>query len=233
VVFEERVEGGLTRFAALYHSQIPELVGPVRSARDADADLLLPFDPLVVISGAAPGPIARLHDAGLRVVQENDVPGFVRTAALPPYNLFVRPPDLLPAGRGLRVPSTPWTVAAGAPVGGTALPRLAMAFSSVASATWDWDPDERAWLRSQDGAPHVLSDETRVASENVVVAIGAPAATEGDGVLLRDGRGYAMRWRKAAADLHFEWLTPSGAVMPLAPGRTWVELLPAGATLSG
>jgi len=44
IVFEELVEGGLTRFLAIFHAHIPESVGPIRSARSSDVPLLVPFD---------------------------------------------------------------------------------------------------------------------------------------------------------------------------------------------
>ncbi|PWG74405.1 DUF3048 domain-containing protein, partial [Enterococcus hirae] len=52
VVYEQIVEVGVTRFAALFHSQLPERVGPVRSARFVDVPLLQPWAPVLVYSGA-------------------------------------------------------------------------------------------------------------------------------------------------------------------------------------
>ncbi|HWH31802.1 MAG TPA: DUF3048 domain-containing protein, partial [Egibacteraceae bacterium] len=70
VVFEELVEGGYTRFLALYQSQAPETAGPVRSGRDVEADLLPPYQPLFVISGAAEPTYAVLRGAGLKIREE-------------------------------------------------------------------------------------------------------------------------------------------------------------------
>ncbi|MGH8899949.1 MAG: DUF3048 domain-containing protein, partial [Egibacteraceae bacterium] len=104
IVFEGLVEGGLTRFVALFHSVSPGTVGPVRSARDVDADLLPAFSSVLGISGAAPGTEARLREAGLRVLSEGQAPpgAFFRTGERrSPHNLFTRPLELWRAGAGL------------------------------------------------------------------------------------------------------------------------------------
>src|SRR5690625_2391460 len=43
IVWEEMVEGGITRFNAVYHSQQPEVVGPIRSLRPMDVGISLPL----------------------------------------------------------------------------------------------------------------------------------------------------------------------------------------------
>ena len=51
VIFEVPVEGGLTRFTALYFNARPTVVGPVRSVRPVDADLLAAFRPVLASTG--------------------------------------------------------------------------------------------------------------------------------------------------------------------------------------
>ena len=43
IVYIEQVEGGLTRLAAIFSSKIPEVIGPVRSARISDIEILEPI----------------------------------------------------------------------------------------------------------------------------------------------------------------------------------------------
>ena len=55
IVFEEIVEGRLTRFAAVFHSQESNPVGPIRSGRSQDVDLLGAFQrPLMVVERRQP-----------------------------------------------------------------------------------------------------------------------------------------------------------------------------------
>lgn len=90
VVVTELVEGGLTRFLALYQSADAGVVGPVRSGRDLDALLLPAFHPLLAMSGAAGPTQAVLDAAGLPSFSEHRDPGaFSRSPARrAPHNFY-------------------------------------------------------------------------------------------------------------------------------------------------
>jgi hypothetical protein len=65
IIFEELVEGGVTRFAALFHSKDSDTVGPIRSARNTDVDLLSQFsNPLLAWSGGNPGVSNAVRNSG-------------------------------------------------------------------------------------------------------------------------------------------------------------------------
>lgn len=264
VVFEEQVEGRLTRLLAVYQSQDPEVVGPVRSARTTDLSVLAELDrPLFAWSGA--------NEAVREVVVAADIVD-VGAAAAPdayhrapdrsaPYNLFAGPADLRtagteaagtdtagPAGGGCdRLPPALFEYRAAAdPLAGPGVEE-ARAYEVTGLATairWDWDP-ARGWLRTQDGTPHVDAEGRQVAVPNVVVrttpyrdsgqrdvrgAVVPEAETvgEGDALLLSGGRAQPGRWRKASVDAPTTYTALDGTPLRLAPGRTWVEVLPPG-----
>ena len=119
MVVEELVEGGLTRLAAFYYSQIPSNAGPVRSMRASDIGIVKPVDARMVTSGAAGVTIARLQKAGVKFYGEGTKGSYRDSGRAAPYNLFVRldelakslekgdakRPQRLPAlGRGGRLP---------------------------------------------------------------------------------------------------------------------------------
>ncbi|MDR3068007.1 MAG: DUF3048 domain-containing protein, partial [Cellulomonas sp.] len=81
LVWEEVVEGGITRFAAVFHSQVPEEVGPVRSNRPMDARIVAPTKGLIAFSGGQY--TQQLRDAGLQVLsQDGGSPGFFRKSGV-------------------------------------------------------------------------------------------------------------------------------------------------------
>jgi hypothetical protein len=251
VVYEEVVEGGSTRFVALYQSTAADSVGPVRSGRDVDAVLLPPYHPLFVISGAADPTYEVLRGADLKVREEGQPEDAFRRAddRKRPYNLFVdvgrmfdvAGDDGLPAARAA------WRFGpteAGEPADGVDL-----RFSPSMPVRWTWDDAAGRWRRQQVGAAHLDSAGEQVAFENVVIlrvpvaegggvdALGSrtqdiTVTGSGDAMILRDGKAISGVWRKESATDHFSFVTVTGAVLPLAPGRTWVELLPVGSPLS-
>src|SRR5690606_5504266 len=125
VVFEEQVEGGLTRLAAVFHSQDADPVGPVRSVRSTDIGLLTMLNaPLFSSPGGNPGVRAELAGSSLVDVGHTELPGeYQRTSRRAPHNLVTSTSALRAAagGRGGAPPSLFSYRSPGA-VPGTAVP---------------------------------------------------------------------------------------------------------------
>lgn len=247
VVFEELVEGGVTRFLAVFQSADPGEVGPVRSGRDVDADLFPPFQGVLAISGAAAPTYDVLFSAGLTVFEEGQAGGAIyRVSDRPaPHNLNAIATLLWDAGADQPVPLEPWPFDTEVPSGGTPIDAVVAPFSDDYRHSWAWRAAAEEFERGQNGTRHLTADGAQLATENVVyasVAIGSGGGVdvsgtatvsmqlvgEGEAMFLRDGRVFSGTWRKTARDAHFEWLDADGAPFPLAPGRTWVELQPEG-----
>jgi hypothetical protein len=258
VVFEEMVEGGLTRLLAVYQSQDPDTVGPVRSARSTDLFILAELGkPLFAWSGANPTFAAAVEAADLLDVGVGAVPdAYRRDPDRPaPYNLYAAPAQLRTAVADDDAASVPppqlFTYRdEGAPLSGPGV-EPATAFRSTGAGglstriAWDWDAGSATWLRSQDGTPHVDRDGRRIGVANVIVrftpyrdsgvrdSVGAvvpeaDAVGEGDAWLLSDGQLQRGRWSKPSADAPTTYVDSEGAPLRLAPGQTWVEVLPPG-----
>ncbi|HUH06758.1 MAG TPA: DUF3048 domain-containing protein [Egibacteraceae bacterium] len=245
VVIEELVEGGTTRFIALYHSVDPGQIGPVRSGREVDANLLPAFQPVLAISGAA-APVNRdFANAGLLVLSyDAGHPAFSNDPGRPrPHHVIGSTEALWAAAPDLPPAALAWPFDAAAQPGGEEALEVALRFSPAASATWTWDASRREWLRAQGAEPHMTASGEQIAASTVIVpkivvtqgtrvdSAGNPTANlqvvgDGEALILRDGQVFEARWSKAAPGEQFQWLTPSGAAFPLAPGRSWIELLP-------
>jgi hypothetical protein len=255
IVFEELVEGGLTRLLAIYHARDPATVGPVRSARSTDLTILPELGrPLFAWSGANPTFAAAVESADLIDVGFAAAPSaYRRDADRPaPYNLFASPEQLRDAGGEPGRPPEPlfsYRDPGDALTGPGAEPVTAFATSGTGGLSteirWEWDGDADTWRRSQDGSPHVDAAGEQVAVPNVVVrltpyrdsgvrdSVGSvvpEAATvgEGDAWLLSGGRALPGRWHKASDDAPTTFTDRDGGPFLLSPGRTWVEVLPPG-----
>lgn len=103
LVYVEQVEGGVTRLLAVYSSHLPDLTGPVRSARESDIALLADFGrPALAYSGAQSALTPLLRAAPLDLLTESSAPqAFQRSARRPaPHNLYLRPGRALAAAPG-------------------------------------------------------------------------------------------------------------------------------------
>lgn len=256
VVFEEMVEGGLTRLMAVYHSQDPAVVGPVRSARSSDLAFLDELNrPLFAWSGANPTFEAAVEAADLVDVGFNAAPDAYERSddRSAPYNLLADPALLRAAGdeadSGGEPPPALFTyrpegeALAGPGVEPSAGYQTTSSETLTTAIAWAWDEASARWLRTQDGTPHVDSDGAQVAAVNVVIRATpyrdsgvrdstgavvpeAEAVGEGDAWLLSDGQVQPGRWSKSSLDAPTVYTDLEGDPLRLTPGTTWVEVLP-------
>ncbi len=255
VVVEEGVEGGVTRFAALFHSSDAPAVGPVRSARSTDISIAAPLRrPLFAYSGTNAAFAELLRKAPLVDVGVGRIPtAYHRQPGRPQtYNLFTSTEPLFRAAPAEVTTPPPLfgyrPEGQGVPAAGSERAGRVQAQwrgRIVTTVVYEWDQQAKGWARTQDGTPHVDADGVRVAPQNVVFQVvsyhntglvdrsGAevPEAEligEGEAWVLTDGRLVKGRWARASHDVVTTYTNGSGAPVRLTPGRTWLELVPVG-----
>lgn len=251
IVTVELVEGGLTRIFATYQSQSIPIMGPIRSARPVDADLLHELGGgIFAYSGAAAGEIAPVIDHGntIRLANDDGAPGFHRdNSRRAPENLYGNMNDLYAAGLKRGHPGPPpqlFTYSPQAPAtGGATVAGVTLNYSDFSSSAWKWEASSGHWVRTQDRTPDVTTDDGQAYTTNVVVLqVGIrgtgifdqahnedplPVVTgTGTGWVLRDGQMFQVNWSRPTFNDQLQLQLPGGGAMPLHPGSTWMELLP-------
>ncbi|MBD8079491.1 DUF3048 domain-containing protein [Cellulosimicrobium arenosum] len=252
VVWEEVVEGGITRFLAVYHSQEPALVGPVRSVRPTDPQLVAPLHGVLAYTGGQAPFITEVGAAGVQsVIMDAGDGGFEKTPRRrAPHNVYGRLADFWAQADDDRTSPPPAPlVFAREPGRGTATttgadaPALVAALTFASTARWDWSGEEGAYLRSEGDTPAVSADGVRLGAENVVLVrvpmvntsfkdpAGVPVPEtrvvgSGDGVLASGGKQVAVTWAKDDVDAPLVLTGPDDEPVALEPGRTWIELVP-------
>jgi hypothetical protein len=251
VIYEEPVEGGITRFVAIFQCRTATRVGPVRSARTTDPKILVQYTdgPILAFSGAAKAVNRAVEAADIVALTESSATAaFERDERrVAPHNLYASVPRLskaaIVAGAEGTMPREVFTFDADG-ARGKHRSVATITFSAAVTAEWHWEGGE--WVRYLDGAPMLLEDGMPITATNLVVqeieigvsdiidASGSHSPTvdltgNGRAWILRDGRLILGRWlRPGLGDLTvFE--TKRGERITLAPGRTFVSLVPSDA----
>lgn len=254
VVFEEITEGGVTRFLALFQSEVPELVGPIRSGRPEDARLLPAYDAMLFISGARPDVLSSLRTSGVNYRDEDGRVLYRDSSRRAPHNVFARGADLFDVADGEVSAAEPvgWRFDEEPPDGAVPCPdpcdedpgdaiRVAMSPGSVTGFTYD--AAAGLYRRDQGGTPQTVTGPGQVGAANVLVLVtgirqegccdpaGNPLnVTEiignGRALIMRDGNLYVGEWSKAAADEHVKVFGPDGRPFAFRPGPTWGMFAP-------
>ncbi|MGB0112111.1 MAG: DUF3048 domain-containing protein [Ilumatobacteraceae bacterium] len=240
IVYEEVVEGRTTRFAAVFHSQGSDPIGPIRSGRTQDVNLFTSYNfPLFVWSGGNGNVTRAINDSDLINMGPNNASGYYRGAGSAPHNLYTStdniwfqtpedqpgppPPQFTYLEEGEEF--------AGAPSAGV------QARIGSESVEWTWNPEFGKFDRSQRGSAHDDNVTGRIRSTNVIVmgvdyrpsvadARSPEAQTLGEGPVWIFSNGTAIEgvWRREYPIFPIEYFDLDGEKIPLQPGNTWVEL---------
>lgn len=252
ILYQELMEGGATRFLAIYAPATGNQVGPVRSLREGDIELLQQYGKVAIgASGANTGVLDIFRQAeanGLVLDVSYDTiraPYIKAEKRRDAYNFFTSPEKIdqtKPSGTkvkdiGLRFGPLP----AGA---GFPAPTAGVSFSPLSRVTVSYDAPSGRYAVFQDGdrmkgfAPaNVVIQHTQIRNTQFRDVLGnATPFTDtvgtGAAAVLRDGRRLSGSWRRLAPHSGTRFLDDKGRDLPLKPGPTLVLLVPAGSPLS-
>lgn len=247
VVFEELVEGGLTRYVAVWHSDIPSRIGPVRSIRPMDPDIITPFGGIVAYSGGQQKFVNMMLDTPVY----NAIHGTSATADLmyrtdereAPHNVILKAQKLVAEQSDV---APPQQMFAFAPEYASALTWLGkpastidVTFSSVRYPRWTYSPLEHVYLRAQEGnvKDFDASSKTRVHATTVIVMFvdidwtyGYVPKTvmvdSGKAWISTGGKSVPVTWSKASRSDPIVFTDTSGRIVRIPAGNTWIEMPP-------
>ena len=242
IVYTLPVEGGLSRFLAVFSSHYPHVIGPVRSAREDDLELLRQFGrPAFAYSGATAALLPYIHRTARIVDLYSGITrGYYRdNSRIAPYNLYAHTPQLLRQAPGASKARDIGFRFGPPPPGGKALRSTSVAYPA-ASFRFTWSAAMGRWLVSMDGAPARTTDGGRLSPATVVIQhttvrtsrfleYGKPppyAESTGSGtaLVLRDGKAWTTHWSRPNANGGTTFTTTSGRRMTFSQGQVWVVL---------
>jgi hypothetical protein len=242
MVYEALVEGGITRFLALFQESRPDRIGPVRSVRPYYLDFSVPYDAAIAHSGGSAKALAQIRNEGIKAIFHGDnLSTFERTSErVAPHNLYTSRTKLLAAqSRGGYTISTYTGLArkrAETPIATPNAKAIDLRISSfLYNPHFDYDPAYNSYKRSEGGKPH--SDERGLQiSPKAVVALVTPHSYvgiysqygvngRGAAYIFQDGTVVQGVWSKADRQSQLVLTDAAGAVLPLNPGQTWITLV--------
>ncbi|CAB4627608.1 unannotated protein [freshwater metagenome] len=247
IVFEELVEGGLSRYLAVWHSVIPAEIGPVRSIRPMDPDIALPFGGVITYSGGQQRFVQMMIDTGLKNVIDGQSGTeeftYRSDTMIAPHDVIVRAATLIDSLADIAPPPPAFEFAGDGAIPtalaeGTAAGRLITSFSGYNSPSWVFDAESGMYGRLQAGGETDVDENQQQLTARNVVAQMVEESSEygyvphalvvGEGVawISTGGKTVEATWTKTAPDAMTVFTLANGDIVNLAPGRTWIELVP-------
>ena len=248
IVYIEQVEGGLTRLAAVFSSQIPKEIGPVRSARISDLELLSQFGRVgFAYSGAQQKLRPEITAANLFDLGAQSMSSTIYTTdpeRIQPYAMVLRADLLMEYARSkgfefAQSKSAGWNFSdeteLGTPI-------------SSAKVLWPasnyevfWSNEKKLWELSHGGVPNLSSTGARLTADTFVIQLVSitdsiykdkvggvtpfsATVGSGKGFILRDGKYIEGNWSRPTESAGTRWTTNAGEEIPFAHGAIWIAL---------
>ena len=245
VVYLEQVEGGLSRYAIVFSSQIPKTVGPIRSARISDLELLRQYGKIAfAYSGAQSKMLPVLKAAYLyNVSDDTGGQGYRRDNRLwsAPDNLFADPLVLFKrAPNAAHAVNVGFTFGEAVPAGGRPVTTVSASFPAT-TASFTWDAGSGRWLAAMNGKRAMAAEGGQLGGTTVIVQYVTVTRSiyhdvnnnytplsrsvgSGTALIMRNGFAYNATWSRRSATSGTTWMV-NGQVFPLAAGQIWVLLI--------
>ncbi|MFH1487104.1 MAG: DUF3048 domain-containing protein [Chloroflexota bacterium] len=253
IVYEYLTEGGISRFLALYHCDATEVIGPVRSMRMVDIDIVPQYQAIFAFVGSSQRVARALAESSLLDLNQFNYPGaYYRVSQRrAPYNTYTSI-QLLREAASTNGWDSPVSLQGGVfssaiPSDAPSVKTITIPYPHSSAAGYKYDAERGSYLRFQQYAPQIdANDGLQIEVANVVVqhvrlwatdfiedAGGAPSLHievigEGKAEVFRDGKYIPGRWEQKSATQRTQYLDEMGRPIPLKPGNTWISLIPSG-----
>lgn len=250
IVIEALAEGNITRYMAVFFGGMPELVGPIRSARPYFIDRAMEYEAVYVHIGGSPkalSDVKKLSLADLDGLSSSNKVFFRKSHKKMPHNAYSsleilraeaskRKFDMSPKPLDWHFNSTDQV-----PIG-DAVNRLVMPYrknDGGYSVSYQYDTATKRYMRYINGKAHLDEiDSSAIGAKNVIVQVVPTKVVDdvgrldlelvgsGDAFYLSNGVKVPLTWSKANRQAQTVYKNPQGDVLSLNPGNTWIQIVP-------
>lgn len=248
VVYEVLAEGDITRLLAIFHSKMPETIGPVRSSRAYFVDLAKAYDPLYVFHGWSPGAKEKIEAGEVDGINGLTYDGTLFKRASfrkAPHNSYISSANIQKGAEQLNYATKgevkPFVFLKKGqinPLEGTALEQVKIEYSSrqATHVEYRYDTERKAYVRYSGGEKHMdLETKEELVAHNVFIVETSHLVVDkqgrreldltsgGNGVLIQNGERFEVEWKSVDGKI---LPYKNGEQVPLVPGKTWIQIIP-------
>ena len=248
VVFEAICEGGITRFLALFQSEKPQLIGPVRSVRMYYISWATAFDASIAHVGGNIDALAEIENGNHRDIDQffNGDSYWRSSDRWAPHNVYTsfQKLDELNSSKGYTTSSfTGFSRIDGSPTEKPNATNINITISSdLFNSSYIYDLATNTYARSQAGEPH-LDRESGQITPSVIIAMHVNENTivvpdgyeeqietvgSGNATIFQNGTAVNVIWTKDSAGSQIIFTDATGVEIPLVSGQTWIVAVPNG-----
>jgi len=249
IVFEEPVEGGVTRLVAVFQCNQADLVGPIRSAREPDVAILDELGKPIFVHVGGIAPIEAMIQGANATNEDLYYDGSIvqhTPGRIAPYDTYISTSDawnLFPKDTN---PPSPLFNYSTSPEAGIQTTSIHIPFSSTNDNTWTWNATTSLWQLFIGGSQATLSTGADIAVPNVIVMtvqtytgpwiensqgaheVEVDPTSGGTLQVLRNGVSISGTWSRRSIYAPMQLSDSAGNPIALNPGETWIEMVPSG-----
>jgi hypothetical protein len=248
VVYEAPVEGGLTRLLAIYYHGQPGKVGPIRSTRPYFLEIGQEYEAVPVHCGGSPAAlqmISRQKLASIDAAKKLSV-FWKSQQRRQPYNLYSSHDRLREEigktgnEKTVSITGRPFLSAGSSPVEGVAATSLTINYGKNSLVKYTYDSEKQLYLREIAGKPHQdMESKQQLGATNVIVQFVSSKVLDrqgrlelgltgsGQALIYTQGKKIEATWSRTVEENRTYFRDAQGNEIPLTPGQTWIELVPA------
>jgi len=248
VVIEALTEGGITRFMALYQSNLPSYLGPVRSLRPYFLDWAMGFNAPIAHVGGSPQALSEVNSLHARNLDYLLYPSYYeRIASRPaPHNVYTSLSNLLKLEALKGYTSSDfkgWPRQAADPSSKPTVTNINFDMSySTYNVNYQYDQQTNSYNRSEGGAPQIGANSNKQISPQVVIGMVVPWSQgsldtsdayysvyqdigSGQVYVFQNGQLTTGKWYKPSIKAPLSFTTDQGKPLKLNPGQTWITVI--------
>lgn len=253
-VIELLVEGGFTRFIAVFHDNDSEYLGPVRSIRPTDSTIIPAIPAPLAMSGGQPWVQSLSVSRGVRLIGESTLGLFRTPQRVAPHNLYADTTRVRQTAdaRGYSNDAPQWIYEVGEwHIPETPATNVVMSWSTQSVVTWKYEDGRYTrWYGNSAHQSRTESGESGQLTVDVLVILSGTEYTEyppgGDGTpvpatdttgtgnawVISRGAVWTGTWERDAITDQFTLLNADGTEAVVPAGVAWVSIFPGNRTIT-